>query len=75
MTKALDELRRDYLTEAELQKLRPGKAWSRRALQHWRRHGLGPAFVKVGNSILYPSEGVRRWLESHTIHPARERRR
>ena len=44
------------------------------ALRYWRRHGSGPAFVKVGGDIsgkvLYRGEDVRAWLASRVRLPA-----
>jgi hypothetical protein len=33
-----------------------------RTLSTWRTRGEGPAFVKVGNRVLYREEDVTRWL-------------
>ncbi len=34
---------------------------SRRTLQRWRKLGKGPPWLKVGDRILYPSDGVRNY--------------
>jgi hypothetical protein len=61
-----------YLTEEEVaQQL--GRTV--RALMHWRRHGKGPPYVKMGYTVLYRAEAVRRWLEAQEVNPVRARGR
>jgi hypothetical protein len=34
-----------------------------RGLQHWRSHGKGPAWVRLGKRILYPAAAVDRFVQ------------
>jgi hypothetical protein len=61
-----------YFTEAETA---AALNRTRRSLSGWRRAGQGPAWVKIGPTILYPKAGVQKWLESITVDPARRGRR
>lgn len=36
-----------------------------RTLFTWRRCGLGPPYVRVAGVILYPTDGLRRWLNDN----------
>ena len=56
----------DYLTEAAAAALLNR---TRRSLSAWRRARQGPAWVKIGPTILYPRDGLKAWLESLTVHP------
>jgi hypothetical protein len=33
--------------------------------QRWRSEGTGPAFYKVGNTVLYDPSECREWVQSH----------
>lgn len=33
-----------------------------RTVSTWRTKGTGPAYIKVGNRVMYREEDVRRWL-------------
>ncbi|ODT25794.1 helix-turn-helix domain-containing protein [Microbacterium sp. SCN 69-37] len=35
-------------------------------LSAWRQHGGGPAFVKLGRSVIYKVADIERWLEAST---------
>lgn len=35
-------------------------------LSAWRQHGGGPAFVKLGRSVLYKVSDIERWLGAST---------
>jgi hypothetical protein len=39
---------------------------SPRTLEHWRRKGQGPAFVKVGRRIGYTRLAIEDWLARRT---------
>lgn len=54
---------------------KPKAPLSQRTLSLWRKRGIGPPYVKIGQSIFYPEAGLYRWLEQQTIQPLRERRR
>ncbi len=53
-----------YLSPAELAALR---GVSTKTLERERKDRSGPEFAKVGKTILYPRDGVLRWLESLTV--------
>ncbi|MFC9517535.1 helix-turn-helix transcriptional regulator [Nocardiaceae bacterium NPDC056970] len=38
-------------------------------VEHWRAHGRGPAYVKLGNRVRYRRVDVDAWLERQTVHP------
>ena len=42
-------------------------------MANWRCQGLGPAYIKDGDSkgVLYRWADVEDWIESKTIHPGR----
>lgn len=53
----------DTLTTAEVQqRLR----MSRATLLRWRRKGMGPRAVKMGNEVRYPVEDFEAWLAGLT---------
>jgi aromatic ring-cleaving dioxygenase len=61
----------DYHTEAALAaeiKKKTGRG-SKRMLQRWRERRIGPPWVKMGKTILYPDDGFRAWLKK-LQHPA-----
>jgi hypothetical protein len=37
-----------------------------------RCRGEGPPYIKVGTSILYPSDGSKAWLKSLVVMPPRQ---
>jgi predicted DNA-binding transcriptional regulator AlpA len=41
---------------------------SRQTLWRWRRDGIGPKFIKVGESIIYPKECVDEWIAEQVRH-------
>jgi hypothetical protein len=43
-------------------------------LRNWRCMRIGPSFLKIGKSILYPSSGLDRWDKSILVvcRPTRE---
>ena len=42
-------------------------------IESWRKRGKGPAFMRAGLSVLYPREGVLRWMK-HGNEKREERR-
>ncbi len=38
-----------------------------RTLQDWRQRGCGPAYLKLGKSVRYPSEGVDVFVEKALV--------
>lgn len=43
-----------------------------RTLARWRNQGMGPAYVRAGGKVLYPSDLTEEWLERKTVEPVRE---
>jgi hypothetical protein len=62
----------NYITDAEAAAVLNR---TRRALSGWRRAGYGPAWVKIGPTVLYPRHGLQAWLEAITVDPNRRGRR
>ena len=56
-------------------KLRSPRAVARRigktegALAQMRYKGTGPAYVKVGRSVMYRDEDVDAWIDSNLVQP------
>ena len=57
-------LAEELLTPSELGRM-IGK--SERTLANWRCARIGPRFVKLGNSVRYPSADVREWIMSSRV--------
>jgi hypothetical protein len=55
-----------FLTEAEVAARYRGLV-SRGTLRNWRSQKIGPAFVKVGKSALYPRSALEAWERRNTI--------
>lgn len=36
-------------------------------MRWWRSKGIGPRYYKVGRSVLYDPEDVRRWVEENAV--------
>jgi hypothetical protein len=67
----MSNLLENYLTEPALAaELGKGP----RTLQLWRARRVGPPWTKNGNRVLYPKDGVLRWLEQQQIEPIRQRK-
>lgn len=61
-----------YLTEAQLaSKLDRTK----RTLRLWRARGLGPAYTRLGNIVVYRDEALRDWLIRNEVQPVRAKKR
>lgn len=46
-------------------------------LENWRyeRTGVrGPRFARIGRKIVYPVDGLREYLDAHTVHNAGSRK-
>lgn len=54
-----------FLTEEEVSKRYRG-AVSPGTLRNWRSKRVGPPFLKVGKSVLYPMEGLLAWERRQT---------
>lgn len=48
---------------------------SRRTLQIWRQRRVGPPYVKVGNTVIYPIDEGEKWLRDQVQQPVRSRRK
>lgn len=57
--------KKEWLTKGELMKL---TGWSGRTIQHMRDSEQIP-YSQHGRKILYPREGIYKFLESHYIKP------
>ena len=51
--------RLDCLTEGDMNTLARIKSSTSEA---WRKRGIGPPYVLFGNRVLYPREGLRKYL-------------
>ncbi len=53
----------EHLTPDQL-----ARRWHKSAgtLSNWRAQGKGPAFVKVGRTVLYPVQFVQEFERAHT---------
>ena len=38
-----------------------------RTLANWRKRGIGPDYIRVGNRIYYTSEAIQRYLDQNTV--------
>jgi hypothetical protein len=51
----------DCLLDDDLQRLADVKASTTEA---WRKRGTGPAYVRIGRTVLYPQASLRKFLEA-----------
>lgn len=54
----------DTKTAAEMLGATPSR------LEQWRHRGVGPVYVKVGQSVRYPVDELERFIEANTVRPA-----
>jgi Helix-turn-helix domain len=67
----MSKLLENYLTETETaNELDKGV----RTLQIWRAQRTGPAWTKVGKTILYSRDAILAWLKAQEQQPVRQRR-
>jgi len=59
-----------YLTETQLATVLKR---TKRTLRIWRAKGLGPAYTRVGNSVVYRDQALRDWLLRNEVKPVRSR--
>ncbi len=57
-----------FLTEAEVV-ARYRKALTAGTLRNWRSKGQGPAFVRVGKSVLYALADLEAWEARQRVSP------
>ena len=62
----------DYLTEADVARLRRCSVQSIRLMNRKR---IGPPRIKIGRTILYRREAVEAWLRKHETQPIEFTRR
>lgn len=43
---------------------------SLRVLRYWRTAGVGPAFVKLGKTVLYDRQELIAYVRSNTVQPS-----
>lgn len=55
-----------YMSEEQLAKLRGLQVGT---LRNERAAGKGPPYAKQRNTIVYPIDGVKRWLEAGLVQP------
>lgn len=53
----------DCFTDEDLQQLANVKASTTEA---WRKRGIGPAYVRIGNRVLYPRTALSDYLQALT---------
>jgi hypothetical protein len=46
-----------------------------RTLRIWRARGLGPAFARIGNNVVYREQAISDWLLSNEVQPVRGKKR
>ena len=59
----------EVITEKEVSKL---LSISLQSLRNWRCQRKGPPYIKIGRSVRYPIEDLRKYLESRKIEPEAE---
>ena len=64
----------DYLTKQQFCRAVPGGI-SERTVDRWHVLRIGPPRVKVGRTVLFSAEGVKKWLEERTQGTLREAHR
>lgn len=55
-----------YLTPAEVVARFEGRI-SPQTLSNWRNLGTGPAYLKLGGKVLYPTEKLVEWERRNTV--------
>lgn len=58
---------KQFLTPADVAERYDGNI-SVRTLANWRSQGIGPAFTKVGGSIMYPLNRLVEWEDMNTVN-------
>lgn len=62
-----------FLTPADVAARYDGNI-STRTLANWRSQGTGPAFTKIGGSILYPLAKLEEWEDRNTVNSTNQYR-
>lgn len=62
----VDKKNKQFLTPAEVVD-RYNSNISVRTLANWRSQGIGPAFTKIGGSIMYPISKLTEWEDMNTV--------
>ena len=55
-----------YLTAEEVSERYRGGV-SVGTLRNWRAMRIGPAFIKIGKAVLYPTEALDAWDQKNTV--------
>ena len=56
----------NYLTPRELgAEIRKDPA----SLRRWRQRGIGPTWLQLGSTVLYPVDAVNAWIAANTHQP------
>ena len=58
-------------TPEEVAKLRGGMRLG--SLANERARGKGPPYVKLGACVMYPRDGLKKWIAQNTVTPGRTR--
>lgn len=58
---------KQFLTPSDVAERYHGNI-SVRTLANWRSAGTGPAFTKIGGSIMYPLNKLAEWEEMNTVN-------
>lgn len=53
----------DCITETDLMLLAKATAST---VETWRKRGIGPAYIRIGNRVLYPRTAVAEYMEGLT---------
>ncbi len=55
-----------YLTTEEVSERYRGEV-SEGTLRNWRAQRVGPPFIKIGKSVLYPVQGLDEWDKKNLV--------
>jgi Helix-turn-helix domain len=62
-----DQAAKQFLSPADVSSRYQGNI-SVRTLANWRSQGTGPAFTKIGGSIMYPLSRLLEWEDRNTVN-------
>lgn len=63
----MDQAAKQFLSPADVSARYQGNI-SVRTLANWRSQGTGPAFTKIGGSIMYPLSRLLEWEDRNTVN-------
>jgi hypothetical protein len=64
-----EEIRKQFLKDTEASEI---YGTAVQTFRNWRYEGKGPAYVKIGSSILYDRKDLDNYWAEHRIIPAQE---